>query len=145
MNVMTYYRKTSGHWVFYGAYPETFRTAHLLRKNLTSAEERLWIALRNRKLCGYKFRRQHPVREFIVDFYCAEKELVIEVDGKIHLEKQVIERDQNRSAELERMGISIIRFTNDEIMDQLEEVLKKIQCVLTAPSPSGEGVGGEAK
>jgi len=85
------------------------------------------------------------VREFIVDFYCAEKELVIEVDGKIHLEKQVIERDQNRSAELERMGISIIRFTNDEIMDQLEEVLKKIQCVLTAPSPSGEGVGGEAK
>jgi len=127
---------------YYGAFPETFRMAHKLRRPLTPAEKALWHEIRNRKLSGYKFRRKHPVREFIVDFFCPEKELVIEIDGKIHQLPDVNEKDENRTAELESLGLTVIRFSNEEVMHNTDEVLSKIKQALISPSPNGEGAGG---
>lgn len=70
--------------LFKGAMARTFENARLLRKVSTEAEDLLWQELRNRKLMGLKFRRQHPLKNFVADFYCAEKNLVIEVDGNVH-------------------------------------------------------------
>jgi very-short-patch-repair endonuclease len=139
---MAYLKKTNEHWLYYGAFPDTFRLSRHLRKIMTPAEKELWKLLRNRSLGGFKFRRQHPVREFVVDFFCFEKELVIELDGGIHREKEVTGRDQNRTAEMERMGLKVLRFTNKEVMNDPEKVLKKIEAVLLSPSPPGEGAGG---
>ncbi|MBK6276296.1 MAG: endonuclease domain-containing protein [Chitinophagales bacterium] len=97
-----------------------------LRKKQTDAEKLLWSNLRNRKLNGYKFRRQHAIKSYIVDFYCAEKMLSIEVDGEIHLKKEQIEYDKNRTEELNLLEIKEIRFTNEEIDKNISLVLKKI-------------------
>lgn len=96
-----------------------------LRKKQTDAEKLLWSNLRNRKLNGYKFRRQHAIKSYIVDFYCAEKMLSIEVDGEIHLKKEQIEYDKNRTEELNLLEIKEIRFTNEEIDKNISLVLKK--------------------
>ena len=77
----------------YGASPEIFKRANSLKKEMTPAEKILWGELRNSKLDGHKFRRQHPIGKFIVDFYCHEKKLVIELDGGIHNNVDVKERD----------------------------------------------------
>jgi len=82
---------------------------------MTGAEKILWKELKNRNLNGLKFRRQHPIHFYIADFYCHEKRLVIEVDGEIHKRRAVKEHDENRSAELDRLGINVIRFTNDQV------------------------------
>ena len=124
--------KTTYYKFHYNAFPETFMKARSLRRDMTDAERVLWNELRNRKLAGYKFRRQHPVGQFIVDFFCAEKDLVIEIDGGIHLEEEVLERDENRSAELDRLELKVIRFTNEEVMENLEGVLRKILAELTS-------------
>ena len=79
-----------------------------------------------KKLNGYKFRRQHAIKSYIVDFYCAEKMLSIEVDGEIHLKKEQIEYDKNRTEELNLLEIKEIRFTNEEIDKNISLVLKKI-------------------
>jgi very-short-patch-repair endonuclease len=140
---MVYSRKTNDHWIHYGAFPETFRRARHLRRIMTPAEKIVWNELRIRFHPETKFRRQHPVREFIVDFYCAEKELVIEIDGGIHNKSEVKERDENRMAELERLGIKVLRFTNNQVLCNIEEVMVKIAEVLSSsPSPPGEGAGG---
>lgn len=135
------------HKFHYGAFPETFRKARELRRMITPAERIVWYELRNRYLSGYKFRRQHPVREFIVDFFCPEKELVVEIDGGIHQQPEVRERDENRTAELERLGLTIIRFSNEEVMNDIDEVMRKIEEHLTPhplspPLHHGEGAGG---
>ena len=83
------------------------------------------MRLRNRNLSGLKFRRQHPIDIFIIDFYCHEKKLVIEVDGEIHKFRKTY--DEARTAELERFGIKVIRFTNDQVENDTKEVLKQIQ------------------
>jgi len=70
-----------------------FQHAKALRRSSTEAEERLWVELRNKKLKGLKFRRQHPIDKWIVDFYCHEKKLVIELDGSVHNEKEIAEYD----------------------------------------------------
>ena len=139
---MAYLGKTNDRWFFYGAFPETFRLSRHLRRVSTPAERLLWGVLRNNSLAGYKFRRQHPVREYIVDFFCPEKELVIEIDGSIHLNKEVEKSDLNRTAELERMGITVLRFSNDQVNNDLESVKQRIIEALTSPSPPGEGAGG---
>ena len=94
--------------------------------------------IRNRRLHGLKFRRQHPLHYYIADFYCHEKRLIIEVDGGIHHEANIKEHDENRTAELDRLGITVIRFTNDQIFNQLEQVLEEIVSfvkTLNQPSP----------
>ena len=123
---MAYIGRTRDYLLHLNAGEEVFRKAKELKHPMTEAERLLWDKIRNRKLHGLKFRRQHPLHYYIADFYCHEKRLVIEVDGGIHLDAEVMEHDENRSAELDRLGITVIRFTNDQIFNQLEQALEKI-------------------
>ena len=82
--------------LFYGASPEIFRRANDLRKRMTPAESALWTLLRNKKLDGYKFRRQHPAKTFILDFYCHSIKLAIELDGGIHKNPIQAEYDKGK-------------------------------------------------
>ncbi len=100
-----------------------------LRQSLTKAEKILWEYLRNRKLDGFKFRRQHPVDKFIADFYCHEKKLVIELDGSVHDEKMNAQYDEARSYELKGSGIKVIRFRNSEVENNIAFVLEEIRKV----------------
>jgi very-short-patch-repair endonuclease len=130
-----------------GAGKKTFDHAGELRQQMTPAEEKLWQSLRNRKLCGFKFRRQHPLKQFIADFYCHERKLVIELDGEVHQKPDVSEHDEGRTFELERFGLKVLRFKNEEVLRNINKVLEKIKEVLKVedhdltpgPSPSGEG------
>ena len=124
-------RNTIEYIFHYGASPIIFDRAQQLRKNMTNAEALLWEALRNRRFEGLKFRRQHPVSRFIVDFYCHEKRLVVEVDGSIHDEPEVKERDANREVELQNLGLTIARFTNEEIENDINKVLQRLRMKLT--------------
>ena len=111
----------------YGAKPAIIDRAQQLRKTSTEAEKMLWTCLRNKKLEGLKFRRQHPIGRFIVDFYCHEKRLVIEVDGGIHNEAEIKERDEGREEELRSFGLTVLRFSNEEIINDMNIVLKKLK------------------
>jgi very-short-patch-repair endonuclease len=106
-------------------HPTIRKFARELRQPQTAAEATLWRHLRNRNL-EYKFRRQHPIESFIVDFYCAEAKLLIEVDGETHFQKTQIEYDQARTEHLERLGYKVIRFTNDDIRYNINIVISKI-------------------
>lgn len=86
----------------------------------------LWESLRGEKLNGLKFRRQHPVHIYIADFYCHRLRLIIEVDGGYHLKKEQKLQDTNRTEELKNLGVHILRFTNEEVLLQKEQVLNKI-------------------
>src|SRR5688500_12839352 len=97
-----------------------------LRQESTPAEKLLWAALRNRKLNGLKFRRQQPLDKFVVDFYCNEKKLVVELDGGIYDEKLNKEYDEARTAMLGGLNIKVLRFKNEEAMNSIKDVLKKI-------------------
>lgn len=103
---------------------KTRQQARALRRRQTSAENVLWRALRNRQLAGLKFRRQHPLGEYIVDFYCHDHRLVVEVDGDSHVYKKAY--DLRRSRRLTKDGNRILRFTNHEITNQLNSVLEEI-------------------
>jgi very-short-patch-repair endonuclease len=96
------------------------RIAHELRQNATDAERRLWATLRDRRLQGHKFRRQHPIGRFIVDFACTKRRLVIEADGGQHNESTA---DVRRTAWLESQGWRVIRFWNNDILANTEGVL----------------------
>jgi len=85
---------------------------------MTRAEKILWSKLRKKQIDGVIFRRQHPIDIFIVDFYCHKHQLVIEVDGGIHNLPGVSERDEGRTYELEKWGLKVIRFTNEEVIAQ---------------------------
>ena len=107
-----------------------FIRAREMRKSMTEAEKILWSSLRGKKLNGYKFRRQHPISQYIADFYCHEKRLIIEVDGGIHMKTDIKENDENRTVELYMFGITVIRFRNDEVLNDLESVLNEIKKTL---------------
>ena len=111
--------------MFYGASPNTFDKARLLRNNMTEAEIIVWDKLKNRKVFRARFRRQHPIGIFIVDFYCHEYKLAIEIDGEIHLKNEVIEYDDGRSHDIEKPGIKILRFTNNEIFTDMKKSLTR--------------------
>ena len=112
--------------MFYGASPDIFEKAKTLRCNLTQAEKILWKELRSKKAKGYRFKRQHPIAFFIADFYCHQAKLVIEIDVSIHNISEQKDYDIGRSHELENLGLKILRFTNQEVMTEKEEVLKQI-------------------
>lgn len=117
-----------------------FENANALKKDMTTAEKILWNELRNRKLDGHKFRRQHPIATFIVDFYCHESKLIIEVDGKIHLTNENQAYDKQRTEQLEIYGMRLIRFTNDQVLENTTSVLNEIRKHLTPnPSPHRRG------
>ncbi|MGD0827650.1 MAG: DUF559 domain-containing protein [Desulfobaccales bacterium] len=107
------------------------QSARALRKRMTDAERLLWRHLQNRELDGWKFRWQHPVGsfivDFIVDFICVEKNLVIEVDGGPHAENG--EQDIQRLAYLNRMGYRVFRFWNNQVMQETEGVLEAILAI----------------
>jgi very-short-patch-repair endonuclease len=115
------------------ANPKTFENARFLKKVMTESEAILWEQLRNRKLKGYKFRRQHPVASYIVDFYCHECRLIVEVDGEIHKQSDNPEYDSGRTSELELLGLRMVRFTNEEVEKDISLVLNKILESLTSP------------
>ena len=121
-------------------YKEIKKHARELRSTLTGSEELLWKELRNRRLSGYKFLRQHPIvykayfkglNYFIADFCCYEKKTVIELDGPIH--ETTIEYDEFRDLELNSLGIHILRLKNDELLN-LKETLQKIENYLNSIS-----------
>ncbi|SFQ00650.1 leucine--tRNA ligase [Parafilimonas terrae] len=121
------------------------------RRNKTEAENKLWQELRNRNLNGCKFRRQHPVAGYIPDFVCLEKKLIVEIDGEYHNKEEQRKFDEVRTEWLKEYEYKLIRFTNDEVIDHLPQVLQKISesliagddtGVAVAPSPL-ERAGGE--
>jgi very-short-patch-repair endonuclease len=117
-----------------GTIPPIETAAKELRRTSTPAEQRLWQALRGGKLAGLKFRRQHPVGNFILDFYCSACKLAIELDGSIH--QSQLEYDAARTAQLEAYGYKVLRFSNDAVMQQLETVLAEI--LKTASAADGD-------
>ncbi len=122
----------------YGASPDIIEKARNLRKRMTEAEKLLWSNLRNKQVSGFKFRRQHPIWIFIADFYCHEAKLVVELDGGIHQKIEVSEYDTNRTAEIEKFEIKVIRFKNEEVLQNLNMVLSKIkkECKTRTQTPS---------
>lgn len=131
---------------------ELIARARQLRREATAAESLLWELLRDRRLLGRKFRRQHPIGQFIADFFCDDARLIIEIDGAVHREPTQQERDRLREEILREHGFAILRFTNDQILDRTEQVLQEIAAYVTAhsyehPSPLsqslGRGAGGE--
>jgi very-short-patch-repair endonuclease len=113
--------------LMYDASAEIVGRAKELRSRMTLAEELLWQKIRGRKLSGYKFRRQHPINQFIADFYCHEVKLVVEVDGGIHFTPQHQEYDENRTATMNDWDIKLIRFTNEEVLTSMNSVLEQIR------------------
>ena len=114
--------------MYYGAKPETFAAAKTLRNNMTSCEKILWERLKLKQVSGLRFRRQHPIDFFIADFYCHDARLVIEIDGEIHNQQK--EYDDGRSGEMEKYSIKVIRFTNSEVENNIDDVIKRIENVV---------------
>ena len=111
-----------------------------LRSNMTGPETRQWSRLRARQLQGLKFRRQHGIGPYIVDFYCLEQSLVIEVDGDSHADADQILKDQLRGRYFQSLGLHVIRYINDDILKNLDGVLENLAERLssgsTSPRPS---------
>lgn len=121
-------------------------SARALRRRVTPAEEKLRAAVRNRQLAGMKFRRQVPFGQFVADFYCLEKRIVVELDGPIYAQQK--EEDQHRDDFMVACGFRVLRLTNEEVVANLEGVLEQIVSLATVPFretlplyPEGERVG----
>ena len=128
--------------MYFGDKPDLFRLAERMRRNPTEAEKILWERLKKFRSTGFIFRRQHPIDFYIADFYCHQLKLVIEVDGEIHLDDPVREHDESRTGELERFGIKVIRFTNKEVINNQESIMKQINKYLDeSASPALLGAG----
>jgi len=106
------------------------------RKQPTESEEKLWEQLRNRKIHGCKFRRQHPIEGYIADFVCLEKKVVVEVDGGYHDAEQQTKIDEFRTLTLQKNGYRLIRFSNEEVLNKIDWVLDEVKRILIAESIS---------
>jgi len=115
--------------MFLGARGHLFQMARKLRRRETQAEKVLWSKVCSNQL-GAKFRRQHPLYDYVVDFYCHSHALVIEVDGPVHDNSEAKFNDSVRSKALEKFNVEVMRFTNDEVLLDIEEVMRKIKCYL---------------
>jgi cyclase len=112
--------------MFHGAHPIIFKHAKRLRSDMTQAETILWGSLRRRQINNLRFKRQHPIANFIADFYCHQTKLIIEVDGEIHNSPENILSDEQRTDELESLGVKVMRFTNSQVINETQEVVKAI-------------------
>lgn len=112
--------------MFGGAHPFVFENAKALRKNMTEAEKLLWFFLKE-GFEGYKFRRQHPLGIYIADFYCHKIRLILEIDGSIHDLSEVKENDALRQQWLEENNYKVVRFTNKEVLENVNVVLQTIR------------------
>ena len=129
-----------------GVSPELRLAAAQLRGQMTPAEQVLWEALREKKLAGLRFRAQHPVGQFILDFYCPACKLGIELDGSVH--DNTAEEDAARTAHLEAYGYRVLRFQNSEVLTEIAAVLARIlaaarEAAPEAPPPQVWGAGRE--
>ena len=113
--------------MYFGAKPGIIEKAKILRNNMTSFEEILWDRLKGKQVSGLRFRRQHPIDIFIADFYCHAARLVVEIDGEIHCMSN--EYDEGRTAEMEKYDIKVIRFSNEEVQNELDAVVGKINFI----------------
>jgi very-short-patch-repair endonuclease len=110
-----------------------------LRRDQTEAEKILWQYLRNRHLTGRKFRRQYVFKGFILDFYCAEEKIAIELDGPIHIKQK--DYDAARQEFIEDNGIKVIRFKNEMVLNDINSVLSSIKTFFPSPSKMEKAVG----
>lgn len=108
--------------------------ARELRRQQTDVENKLWFRLRDRQLCGAKFRRQHPVGLYIVDFCCPDRGLVVELDSGQHAERR--SADHHRTRYLESAGYRVVRFWDHEVLDSMDAILEEIVRLLRDPHPS---------
>ena len=120
--------------------------AKILRINQTDAELKMWRALRAGRLMQFKFKRQVPIEEFIVDFVCFERRLILEIDGGQHVAN---EKDITRDSSLDRMGFRVLRFWNNDVMQNFEGVLaivlQNLQITTPLPGPLPQGERGDNK
>ena len=115
--------------MFYKADPLIFDKARELRNKLTPAEQIFWLRLKE-QFPEYKFRRQHPISIYIADFYCHKLKLVIEIDGSIHDSEEAKLADKKRQEYLENLNLTVIRFTNEQIRSEVENVIKIISSTI---------------
>ncbi|MDR2691767.1 MAG: endonuclease domain-containing protein [Dysgonamonadaceae bacterium] len=128
--------------MFYGAQPILFEFAKYNRIHPTEAEEYLWKYLSKGMFEGLRFRRQHPIKYFIADFYCHKARLIIEVDGGYHNEPEQYQYDRSRDEELIDLGLTILHFTNEQILYDIGTVIGLINARLQQPlNPSFRGQG----
>ena len=120
------------------------RNARDLRRHQTDAENHLWLQLRDRRLCSFKFRRQVPLGPYIADFVCASARLVVELDGGQHLDSS---QDLTRDRWLLEQGWTVLRFWNDEVLLQTQAVLEKIlmSCAIAHPPPGPSPASGRGR
>ncbi len=126
--------------------PNLKQLARDLRNDSTLGEIILWKKLKGKQIFGYDFHRQKPLLEYIVDFYCAELNLIIEIDGYSHQNEEAYIKDKNRQEELEQYNLYFLRFTDKEIKTQMQSVLRAIEIYINefeqhTPNPSQEGNG----
>ena len=112
--------------MFYGSSPIIFANAKRLRSELTGSEVIFWGLLKQ-YFSDYKFRRQHPISQYIADFYCHKLKIIVEIHGGIHLSNEVKNNDNVRDDFMESLGLKIIRFTNDEVCKNGEIVVKELR------------------
>lgn len=112
--------------MFYGAGTSVFKKAKELRLSMTEGEKVLWAFLNKNRLIGLKFRPQHPIDKFIADFYCHSIKLVMEVDGGIHKVEENQNYDNERTIQLEEFGILVLRYTNEQVLNDFDRVKKEI-------------------
>jgi very-short-patch-repair endonuclease len=120
--------------MFYAAKSTLFKLALEMKLNPTDAEACLWDRLRNSQILGHRFRRQHPIANYIVDFYCHKLKLVIEVDGSIHGKPENMEYDIDRDKVMQEFGLTILRFNNDEVLESTDVVISQIIKIIEANS-----------
>lgn len=124
--------------------PKLKEFARQLRNNCTKSEIRLWKCLKGKQTCGYDFHRQKPLLNFIADFYCYELRLVIELDGYTHQFEETIIKDKIKERELNKIGLNVLRFEDEEVMNDIENVLRTIENYIQqyevehTPNPSQE-------
>ena len=123
------------------------KRARELRRTMTPQERKLWARLRGKQLYGLKFRRQHPIQRYILDFYCHQKRLAIELDGHGHADSDQEEYDLARTEWLSQQGLRVIRFSNREVDRNIEGVLEEIArvCGIEKDPPSNSPHWGEEK
>jgi len=119
--------------------PEYLLLKRQLHSEMTRAEKRFWSRLRMKQVQGLKFRRQHGIGAFIVDFYCPEGSLVIEVDGDTHADENQVRKDKQRETYLRSLGLRVIRYMNDDILNNvdgvLEDLCERLSSGSTSPNP----------
>jgi very-short-patch-repair endonuclease len=114
--------------------PQSHARERQLRRLQTDAERKLWHHLRNRRLLGYKFRRQHRIDRFYPDFVCLQAHLIVELDGSQHLDQE--KYDTARTQHLQQQGYRVVRLWNDDVLLRIDDALMTIAAALTTPHPS---------